>query len=346
MFILKDLYKILDVRGIDLTGYEETPLSENEKHKYLKRAHHTINRNNKKITVKRVVIAALILLLISIGQQTDKIVLADIPIVGNLLEEYLQRQDNSLADYKQVLNTSVTDQGITATLNEVLIEGDQIFISTTFTSDSVNWDNLTIPKLKVSVNGTPLSGIVIIRGQKKVISSDCVNFLSAVKFKELTSSNNLHIELKYSEIINRLSRQQSIKGNWCFDFQASTETLLNQTRVISINREIKLDNGQEEFKGVIDNLVISPVSTTLNYRCLSCNDDVSQIKFTITDHNGVKLEKNSDLGSSSETQKRFQPINEDVTALVITPCITRSQENDGLIYDSIIPGEPIKIKIK
>lgn len=345
MFSVKNLYEMLNVRGLDLTCYEEIPLSQNEKNIYLKKAHCTIRSKKRGGAVKRAVIAAAIILgLISIVQQVDKIALADIPIVGNMLEEYLHRQDNSLADYKQVLNTSITDQGITATLNEVLINEDQIFISTTFTSKSIDWNSLSMPKLEISVNGTPLSGINIIKGQKKVISPDSVNFLSIAELKELDPNTNNHIELKYTEIINKVSRQQSIKGNWCFNFQARTETLLSQTRTILINRNIKIKNGQQEINVLIENLEISPLSATLNYRCLH-NNDCSEIKFTMTDNNGLNLENNP-WASSNERQKEFQPLNKDVKALIITPYITRPLHNhNGQIYDRTIKGESIEIKI-
>ncbi|MCP1357215.1 DUF4179 domain-containing protein [Aneurinibacillus migulanus] len=62
------------------------------------------------------------------GIHTDIRALADIPLIGSVIEEYVNNEEDvnnkeaPLDDYKTVVGQTVTDNGIKVRLNEVLLD--------------------------------------------------------------------------------------------------------------------------------------------------------------------------------------------------------------------------------
>lgn len=339
---MKDKFEMMNDMVVDLSEYEVCELNDIEK-KQIKKRLKSKNKNSK----KKIAVIVIALGLGYIGIVSNISVLADIPIIGSVIEEYVNSKGKSLEDYKTIAGETEVDSGITVKLNEVVLDAGQLIISSTFKSNRVNINDLYASPT-VYINGSEVSKNG--GGSNKKIDDNTYTMFSAINLKNIEMKDNLDIEIIYEEILVETisDKYKHLSGKWSFEINSSPEKLISDMKTIAINKEFKLDNGQE-IK--VENLIITPISTKLDYKMIKENkDDVTfkyDVLFKVEDENGNELKPISGTSASENSHLRFETLDDNIKKLKITPYVVSGQEGEKKTdYYKVLYDEAFYVEIK
>ncbi len=343
---MKDKFEMMNDMVVDLSEYEVYELNDIEKKQIKKRLKAKIknrNRNSK----KKIAVIVIALGLSYIGIVSNISVLADIPIIGSVIEEYVNSKGKSLEDYKTIVGETEVDSGITVKLNEVVLDAGQLIISSTFKSNGVNLDDVHVSPT-VYINGSEISKNG--SGSNKKIDDNTYNMFTARHLEDIEMKDNLDIKIVYENIqVNTmLGKYKHLPGKWSFEISSSPEKLISDMKTIAINKEFKLDNGQE-IK--VENLIITPISTKLDYKMTKENkDDITfkyDVLFKVEDKNGNEFKFISGTTAVENSHLRFETLDDNIKKLKVTPYVISGQEGKKKTdYYKVLYNEAFYIEIK
>lgn len=341
---MKDKFEMMNDMVVDLSEYEVCELNDIEKKQIKKRLKSKIKNKNSK---KKIAVIVIALGLGCIGIVNNISVLADIPIIGSVIEEYVNSKGKSLEDYKTIVGETEVDSGITVKLNEVVLDAGQFIISSTFKSNKVNLDDIyAFPT--VYINGSEVSKNGC--GSDKKIDDNTYNMFTAIDLKNIDMKDNLDIKIIYENIQIKtiLNKHKELPGKWSFEINSSLEKLISDMKTIAINKEFKLDNGQE-IK--VEDLIITPISTKLSYKMTKENkNDVTfkyDVLFKVEDESGNELKRVSGATASENSHLRFETLDDNIKKLKVTPYVISGQEGEKKTdYHKVLYDETFYIEIK
>lgn len=327
--------------SIDFNEYGDCKLNDIEKKQMKKRIKSKIRTQHKSKRGKIIAASIIALTVIYVGFNNMD-VLANVPIIGSVIEEYINSNNKSLKDYKTVVGQTIVDNGVSVKLNEVLIDDDEILISSTFRSDEIDWDKIITPFPKIYINGKYAGGNG--SGMSNKIDEATRSFFSRIDIKNIKLQDNLNIKVVYHNIdfIKSSNSYDTLKGKWSFEFKANKDKLLAEVKIIPINRSFKLENGQE-IK--IADLRITPASARINYKML--NGTKYDVHFMVHDQNGDELKPNSAHTLIEDSYVRFDTLDENITKLKVTPYVISGEEGEKKTdYHKVLENEAFEINIK
>ncbi|MEW9094320.1 MAG: DUF4179 domain-containing protein [Clostridiaceae bacterium] len=338
---MKDKFEMLNDVIIDFNQYEHCELNNLEGQKMKDRVKKSLKsrrRNNKK---KSIAVAASIMAFLTVGIITNPNVFANVPIIGSAIEEYVNSNGKSLEDYKTVVGQTVTDKDATIQLNEVLLDDDNIVISSTLKSDKVNLDKVIVPFPDIYINGE-----IISEGgseSSKKINDSTYMFFSRINIKAMNLHGDFNMKIVYENRNMALTKPtKMLKGKWVFEFTTSKDKLMAEVKTIPINKDFTLENGQEIN---VEDLRITPASTRINYKML--NGKEYDVLFIVEDQEGNKLKLNSGHTLIENSYIRFDALDKDITKLKITPYVISGKEGkEKTDYYKVLEEEAFEINIK
>lgn len=333
---MKNVHEILNNVVIDFNEYDESKLNDIEMKKMRKRVKRKIRSRNEKI-LNKVAVIALLAAGLYFGFHSNILALADIPIIGSVIEDYV-KSNKSLEDYKTIIGKTITDEGISVKLNEVLLDDNRIVLSSTFSSDKVNWENVLHPFPRVYINGKEV--IEGGGGLTKKIDDSTYTFFSSIDTNKMELKGDLNIKVVFYDI--RVKNGDTLSGKWSFYFSANKDKLIAEVKTIPINRKLTLDSGQEI---TIESIRVSPVSTTLNYTMH--NGEKYDTHFIVKDQDGKELQPSSGQTMSEHNFFRYETLDKSITKLKITPYLTSGYEGEKKTdYHKVLEDEAFEIDIK
>lgn len=253
----KDIYKLFNEIKLEESEFnhmeEEIPTIQKER----------IKKNlNKKIKgqkgfngLKYGSIAAAISLISSIGIGTASPAFAEnIPVLSSITQTINDKFGfhGEYEKYSQIVNKSVTDKGVTFTLNEVLADDSKLVIGYTIKSDKKISDEEAMFVLSsVKINGKRTNGS---HGSSAGNYTDDYTYVGTeeIHTKIPQDSNKFNVDLNVTEIGN-------VKGKWNFAFSISKEELLKNSTVFKPNKKIDFPDSS----ATIDKVVFSPIDTSI-----------------------------------------------------------------------------------
>lgn len=227
---------------------------------------------NKKIkskknfkTLKYGSLAAAISLISIIGIGTVSPAFAEnIPVLSSITQTLNDKFGfhGEYQKYSQMLNKSVTDNGVTLTINEVLADDSKLILGYTIKS------NKKIEDLQV----VGLSRFLQINGNSFGSGGSAVgNYIDDYTF---VGSEEIHTTLpqgsKKINISLNVDDIMGIKGKWNISFTASKEELLRNSNVFKPNNKIDLPDSNV----TIDKVVFSPIDISIFINGNSKNKNV------------------------------------------------------------------------
>lgn len=322
---MKNTFKRLNDEKIDLSAYEDFPLTDVEKRAIKKRIKSKLKsrkKSRKKLLVAAASLAAFMFLIV----KTHLYIFTDIPIIGSIVEEYIPCKGQSLKDYQTVIGETVVDNGIIVKFNEVILDDERLIISSTFQSHQVNLADIMFPIPKVCINGQEMIDDGVRESIK--INDSTYTYLAAISLENVHVEDKLNMNIVYEniEMINPDNPDNPVQlsGKWRFTFTASGEELLAESKKIALNKIFTLENGQ---KITVEELIITPASTKLNYKVE--NGLEYDVNFNIENQYGEQIFLRTAGILNEISYNRFIALDENTTKLKITPYISREAKEAG-----------------
>lgn len=196
-------------------------------------------RKNRKFKKGLISAAAIALVLMGGTYIFGDSVVASVKLAMFDIENYL-KINKDIQDYKTIIGKSISNDGITIQLNEVILDHDDIIVSTTVKSEEPLGEmgidtsgDLYINGKRISNGAGGSSGLIDDYTQEEVL----IYHLD----KEL-QDGDLNIELKYNGVYYN---DKNIRGNWKFEFKANGDALKINTNIIKLDNTFVLENGQK-----------------------------------------------------------------------------------------------------
>lgn len=226
----------------------------------------------------------------------------NIPILNSIIQSFNSEYGDhgDYTKYSELINKSVTDNGITISINEALADDSELVIGYTITS-SKSIKGQVMPDLlsDMKVNGKSEDAYGSSGGK---YLNDCTYVgLDSISTDQIHDLNNFNVDLK----INDISKE--LPGEWNFAFSVSKEDLIKNSTIIYPNTKIDFPDSVVNF----DKLMKSPLGITI-YISGNYKDKGKQSHFGIFDYNnwlafddkGVELYPKSIGGGTSNINKQ------------------------------------------
>lgn len=246
------LFNEIKFEEIELNNIEEE-VDIIQKDRIKKNLNNKIKGENRSNKLKYISIAAAITLVFSIGIVTTSPPFAkNIPVLNSIIQTLNNKYGNKgdYAKYSEIINKSVSNNGITITINEVIADDSKLIIGYTLKSDK---------KIKdLEVFG--LGGFLKING--KTFSSggsSCGDYIDDYTY---IGSEEIHTSIPKDKKFNidlNITEVSDIKGKWDFAFSASKEEIFRESTVFKPNQKLDLPDSI----ATIDKVVFSPIDTSI-----------------------------------------------------------------------------------
>ena len=178
-------------------------------------------------------------------------------------------------DYKTVVNDTTENTIGKMTLNEVMVDDNQLLLNATFEPvNDVAFDEQLFFFPQVQVNGRDYT--VRNRGQSVKKQESNYTIYSSIQVSELPKEEVLTLTISY----NQWNIDTPIEKPWNFNVKASQKQLQKDKKVFTINQTFTLKNGNEV---TIKKVVSTPISTTVYY---DAAEKSSELAFKITSASG------------------------------------------------------------
>lgn len=170
---------------------------------------------------------------------------------------FLFKNDLNFEAYKTVVGKTTENSLGRLTLNEIIIDDNQILLNATFKPvKDLNFDSQLFFFPQVFVNGKEFT---VRNGGQSIQQSDkTYTIYSSVKLSELPEDKILNLDIRY----NDWNGEKKIDEPWEFQVNASQEQLQEDRKVFPVEKEVKMLDGQEI---TIEKVVSTPISTTIYF---------------------------------------------------------------------------------
>lgn len=191
---------------------------------------------------------------------------------------------DDLNEYKASIGSSVSDNGYTVTVNEALVNENELVVSSTIKSDN--------GPISSEINLCPT---IVVNGKELSYDSDemleyeddtTINSISTYRLKD-ELIGNLKVEIQYESFrVSEKSEVRGVEGSWDFAFDVNSDALKNDSTVIELDDVITLNSGIKiEFREYKSNTFNTAIKT-------SVTGDIASLD--------VKLIGTDNLGNSYE----------------------------------------------
>lgn len=232
----KKIYDLLNDAEIDLNAYNHEELTDIEKRKLKKRFKKSIRSNQ--LLYRKGIAAAVALLMIGVFTiNFGGPVWAYANTIAYDIASYLGIE-KSLDEYKTVVNESITRNGVTIQLNEVVLNNTELVVSTTVTTNEALQENTMVSLDRdIYINGK--SAFSSAGGSSTRIDEHTMQEVMNYKLE-----GDLSGELNIKIVLSDLSINDSKKpGRWVFEFKTNGEDLRIDTKEILLDYAFTLEDG-------------------------------------------------------------------------------------------------------
>lgn len=292
------IYKDLNDIRMDLELYPEEKLTSFERKKWEKRIVKKLRKQKPVYKKKYSTIAAAVILVMGISLSTGFVSIANMPFVGGMIEKYIDRNEPlDYAAYKTAVGTTAENEFGKMTLNEVLIDGGRLLISSTFEPrKGIHFDYRMHPMPKVLINGQNLTSTK--GGQSIEINDSMFTIYNDIELMEIPIGEAIRFHIAYDHLDYKLPMDHP----WVFDIEVPTEQLAAVSETIIFNREIRMGNG---LSIRLEKMIVTPISTVLYY---DWPEQANHIAFKIMSESGNEILPSTTAITSEESYNRYRSI--------------------------------------
>jgi hypothetical protein len=253
---------------------------------------------------------------------------AQIPILNPIVQMLGYRGD--YAQYSEIVNKTVTHNGKSFTINNVVCYDNNIVIGYTAKSNTKITGPLFFPTYKV--NGKWLN--VGTTGGSENLDNNTVIGTIEIMSDPITLPDKFNFEMSFNSLDNT-------SGNWDFKFSISKAELSKNKKTYTPNQIVKYGN----YDFTIDKIALTPLSTVISRHSSS----QSKMPFfpIILDDQGNEISKGG--GRIRESSDRFDitstlsKINQDAKYLTIVPYAENSNNEPNVVSVPLNTKLPIEL---
>lgn len=292
------IYKDLNDMNIDLEQYEEQNLTNFEKKKWEKRILTKISKEKPSHVKKYLGFTAVAILVTSISISTGTVSIANMPFVGETIEKFINsKEDLDYSSYKTEIGETAENEYGKLTLNEVLIDGGRLLISSTFEpAEGVEFNYQMHPMPKVLINGQNLTSST--GGESVELNDSMFTIYNEVQLTKIPIGETIRFHIEY----NHLDLEMPIDHPLIFNIEVPTEKLAKASKTITFNQVIHL--GNEQFIK-LKKMIVTPISTVLYY---DWPEQANHIAFKIVSESGNEILPGTSFITGEESYNRYPSI--------------------------------------
>lgn len=270
IFDEKDMLKLFNYINTDEEQDDVSLKMDDLRKKKLRKNLLTQVRGENKIKkFKYKVAAAVIIAVISIGAAVPAIA-KNIPALNSIVQILNGRGSDhgQYEKYSELVDKSVTDKGITLTINEVLCDDSTLMIGYTMKSKGNIKDLVKTGKELIEIQGkdssfVPFSLIEFAKIDGKQADSGSGSggkFLDDHTYinSETMNISNKNLPTNFNVDIN-VKKIYSLQGNWSFKFSVSKDEMLKNTKAFKPNTKVKFQDAIINVQKVS----FSPINTSI-----------------------------------------------------------------------------------
>lgn len=305
------------------------------KNKFKKTIRKDRNRKNKGVAVA---IAAGVLAVTLFGTNIGNEALANIKLMASDIGNYLGI-NKDLSDYKTVVGKTITKDGVTIQLNEVILDKDELIVSTTLKSGTKLEEARTIYTSEyIYINGKNMSSGAI--GEDNRIDDYTTESIRSYHLDKEIPKGDLSIKIKYvNAYIDGVEKR---KGPWTFEFKTNGDQLAIETAESNIDYDFKLEDGN---KIILEKYTSNAVGQKIYYS-VEGKREAYDIELRGKDDLGNKIKFNITTESSGKGIMRGSKTSNDAKTLTLTPyAVAFPKESGKMSNDFKQVGEEFIIKI-
>ncbi|WP_055667019.1 DUF4179 domain-containing protein [Desnuesiella massiliensis] len=323
-------------------------------------------RSNKWPGIRKIVRVAIITLALMVTAFSVNIYAKDNPIKqfinaavekitsnsSNAIKDFTNYKNSDIDSYKTVIEQSVSYNGITISLNEVVLDENQLLMAYTVTQDKVDFSKTSFPYTRLYINGKEVrigSG-----GSHMDVDKHTRRYIESKDVDTANMDDNVEIKIVFEKRHGYSPQDEIWNGKWEFIFNASKEKLMSSTRRIAINKTLSLpDNGSVTIK----NITITPISTSINSTS-ECVDkerkgnNIIEVDYALYDEKGNKVDpvsihhrnRSVDEKILGESYHRFVKLEDSIVKLKIVPYASKYSMDSN--YNKELKQQAIEIELK
>lgn len=309
----KYIYYLLNKSKINFNDIKRNDITEIELKKIKKKLKKSIDKRDPYYILKNIMIAMTILVIPSL-YIFSKIVEqpSDVIIPARDISELLWTTKN-LDKYSTVVNKSVTRNGVTIRINEVILDIDDLYASVSVYTDTKD-PMILGSNSQLYINGHDASTGTM---STSVGNDQTAQFLEIHDLDKDYTGNNLKIKMIYSEI---QTSTKDVKGKWVFEFDLDAEKLYKDSGNYNLNHEVKIDDNKTiKFK----KYRLNDVGQRIWFDYVKNKDPMEdyQIMLKGEDDLGNKVDFNlytkNEINGIFESDNSIQTLNEDAKELTL-----------------------------
>lgn len=329
-----NMYSLLNDASIDLDEYKKDDFNDIEKKLLEKNIRESIKKGSKQNTRRKVIAAATIVAVLS-GMyfgNTGAYAISKINLLSESISSFLGLEKN-LEDYNTVVNKAVIDNGVTVKLNEVILDDNELIISTNISSERIlkdyeTWDSemtLYINNKKVKFTGA--SG-----GMKNMDDNTTQQVLEydLDSIKDVDLNGDLNIKIIYSKM---MVNEEDINGTWKFEFKTNGDKLKIDTKTVNLDYEFDLENGN---KYILEKYTDNALGQKVYGKIIDNSENKGTYKILLKGYDdlGNKVEFDLSRGRKEWFVLKYENVlfgnlNEKASKLMLTPYAVKMPEQSG-----------------
>jgi len=340
-----NIYDMLNDNSIDLEGLDREGFNLVEKKQIEARFNKSINTNEKKSTNKGIMAASIVLAIAvgTVGSVFGASVTAAIKLATTDIGLFLGI-NKDLGRYKTVVDQSKRNEAISVQLNEVILNGNELVVSTTFKNEKSDLKIENINAMgEVFINGVELSESS--GGVGKIVEDSTFQQVVTYRLRDNELKGDLAIKIVYPSIM--FNGEVVNTKPYVFEFTTSGDKLAEDTKGLSINHSFTLENGSIVS---VKNYVSNKVSTKLFLDI----DNVNKSK-TVYD---IELRGYDNCGNIIVFKPRImsvdqcilelstalgEEISDEATEITLTPYVAAFSEGNGIFNSDLKQLEKIVV---
>ena len=256
---------------------------------------------------------------------------------------------SSLEKYREVIHTTIADNGYLFTLQEVVATGDKLVINYTVSrEDGLSMGEiLSIPQATLYINGKAVRGAStggsLFLDEKHTVLGVDISY----EIADINMSQENTYQIRFRSL--GLDNGDSIRGKWDFEFTADASDLLADTKRIPIHKDFPVADG---ITVTLEELTLNELEQRISYTIKGTSNQILMLSAQDCDGHQVEFDTKTFDGKTGEGYMQNQEIlydgriSETADTVIFTLYILELPDESGQMSDDYRQiGEPFTLRI-